>query len=64
MLAEIAGLGLGLELASALPGGLWEVFMGGWLIVKGFSAPPVGAARTPSATTPTLTSPTVGGATT
>jgi hypothetical protein len=34
MLSEMMGSGLGL--ASSLPGGLWEVFMGIWLIVKGF----------------------------
>lgn len=36
MVSEMMGSGLGL--ASSLPGGLWEVFIGGWLIVKGFSA--------------------------
>lgn len=36
MVSEIMGSGLGL--ASSLPGGLWEVFMGVWLIVKGFNA--------------------------
>lgn len=36
MLSEIMGSRLGL--ASSLPGGLWEVFMGVWLIVKGFNA--------------------------
>ena len=32
---------LGFQLYSihAVPGGLWEVFIGVWLIVKGFSAP-------------------------
>ncbi|MCE7983354.1 MAG: DUF4386 domain-containing protein [Caldilinea sp. CFX5] len=35
MLSELMGSGLGL--ASSLPGGLWEVFMGVWLIVKGFN---------------------------
>lgn len=35
MLSEIMGSGLGL--ASSIPGGLWEVFMGGWLIARGFS---------------------------
>lgn len=39
MLSEIMGSGLGL--ASSLPGGLWEIFMGVWLIVKGFSSPAV-----------------------
>ncbi|MCB0123897.1 MAG: DUF4386 domain-containing protein [Caldilineaceae bacterium] len=34
MVSEFMGSGLGL--ASSLPGGWWEVFMGVWLIVKGF----------------------------
>lgn len=36
MLSEIMGSGLGL--ASSIPGGLWEAFIGVWLIVKGFNA--------------------------
>lgn len=36
MVSQILGSGLGLM--SSLPGGLWEVFMGGWLIVKGFNS--------------------------
>lgn len=36
MVSEIMGSGLGL--ASSIPGGLWEVFVGFWLIVKGFNA--------------------------
>jgi hypothetical protein len=36
MLSEIMGSGLGLM--SSLPGGLWEVFMGVWLIAKGFNS--------------------------
>ena len=36
MLSQILGSGLGL--VSSLPGGLWEVFMGVWLIVKGFNS--------------------------
>lgn len=36
MVSEMMGSGLGL--VSSLPGGLWEVFIGGWLIVKGFSS--------------------------
>ena len=36
MLSDIMGSGLGL--ASSLPGGLWEVFVGVWLIAKGFSS--------------------------
>ena len=35
MISEVMGSGLGL--ASSIPGGLWEVFIGVWLIVKGFS---------------------------
>jgi hypothetical protein len=36
MVSEFMGSGLGL--VSSLPGGLWEVFMGVWLIAKGFNA--------------------------
>jgi hypothetical protein len=36
MLSETMGSGLGL--VSSIPGGLWEVFMGVWLIVKGFNS--------------------------
>jgi hypothetical protein len=36
MISELMGSSLGL--VSELPGGLWEVFVGGWLIVKGFNA--------------------------
>lgn len=36
MLSEIMGSGLGL--VSSIPGGLWEVFIGVWLIVKGFNS--------------------------
>jgi hypothetical protein len=35
MISEIMGSGLGL--ASSIPGGLWEVFIGVWLIAKGFN---------------------------
>jgi hypothetical protein len=37
MVSEVMGSGLGL--ASSIPGGLWEIFIGVWLIVKGFNAP-------------------------
>jgi hypothetical protein len=47
MISEIMGSGLGL--ASSLPGGLWEVFIGGWLIMKGFSAPASAAEPAPTA---------------
>ena len=36
MVSEVMGSGLGL--VSSLPGGLWEVFMGVWLIAKGFNS--------------------------
>ena len=36
MLSEITGSGLGL--ISSLPGGLWEVSIGVWLIAKGFNS--------------------------
>ncbi|HLZ61677.1 MAG TPA: DUF4386 domain-containing protein [Ktedonosporobacter sp.] len=36
MVAALMGSGLGL--VSEIPGGLWEVFVGGWLIAKGFNA--------------------------
>jgi len=35
MVSEFMGSGLGL--VSSLPGGLWEVFIGVWLIAKGFN---------------------------
>ena len=37
MISQVMGSGLGL--ASSIPGGLWEAFVGFWLIFKGFSAP-------------------------
>jgi hypothetical protein len=37
MVSALMGSGLG-DLSS-LPGGLWEIFVGVWLIVKGFNAP-------------------------
>ena len=47
MVSELMGSGLGL--VSSLPGGLWEVFMGVWLIVKGFNASAFAAEPTTSA---------------
>jgi hypothetical protein len=35
MISELMGSGLGL--LSSIPGGLWEVFVGVWLFVKGFN---------------------------
>ena len=61
MVSEIMGSGLGL--AASIPGGLWEVFMGVWLIVKGFSSAPVPAERTVAVTTPKTTSPALSSAT-
>lgn len=36
-----AVMGSGLALASSIPGGLWEAFIGVWLIVKGFNVPAI-----------------------
>ena len=54
MLTELMGSGLGL--ASSAVGGLWEVFIGGWLIAKGFSSAPVPSERPTSSTAPRRTS--------
>jgi len=48
MLSEMMGSGLGL--ASSIPGGLWEVFMGVWLLVKGFNVSAF-VSQTPRAST-------------
>ena len=61
MVSEVMGSGLGL--ASSIPGGLWEVFIGVWLIAKGFSSSPVPSERTTPSATPIMTSPKVGTAT-
>ena len=58
---EVAGIDL--NSMHTIPGGLWEVFIGVWLIVKGFSSAPVTAPRTESPTTPLAPSPAVGSAT-
>ena len=34
-------LGFNLNSIQAIPGGLWELFIGVWLIAKGFNSPPV-----------------------
>ena len=39
MLSAVMGSGLGD--VSSLPGGLWEMFIGVWLIVKGFNSPAI-----------------------
>ena len=40
-------MGFNLNLLHTLPAGLWEVFIGVWLIVKGFNASPASLERTP-----------------
>jgi len=61
MVSEIPGSGLGLY--SSIPGGLWEVFIGVWLIAKGFSSSPVRSEPITSSTTPRRMSPDVVNAT-
>ena len=56
-------MGFNLSLIHTIPGGLWEVFIGVWLIAKGFSSSPVPSERTTSPTTPIVPSPKVGSAT-
>jgi hypothetical protein len=57
-------LGFNLNSIQAIPGGLWEVFIGVWLIVKGFSSPShLQPEPTTSSTTPVETPPLVGSAT-
>jgi hypothetical protein len=36
-----AVMGSGLGLVSSIPGGLWELFIGVWLIAKGFNSPAI-----------------------
>jgi hypothetical protein len=56
-------LGFNLSSIHAIPGGLWELFIGVWLIAKGFSSIPVPSEPTSSSTTPITESPLVGSAT-
>jgi uncharacterized protein DUF4386 len=56
-------LGVNLNSIHTIPGGLWELFTGVWLIVKGFSASAVPSDRTTSRTTRIVPSPTVRSAT-
>ena len=58
---EVAGFNL--NLIHTIPGGLWELFMGVWLIVKGFNASTIPSERTTSPTTRIMPSPATGGAT-
>lgn len=53
-------LGFNLNSIQAIPGGLWEVFIGVWLIVKGFNTPTVPVEPTAL----TRTAPTLAGTTT
>jgi hypothetical protein len=55
-------LGFSVGLISSIPGGLFELFIGVWLIAKGFNSSPVPSEPTTSSTTPTVTSPKVGSA--
>jgi uncharacterized membrane protein len=57
-------LGLNLNSIHAIPGGLWELFIGVWLIAKGFSASSqLPSEPTISASTPVVTPPFVGSTT-
>jgi hypothetical protein len=56
-------LGFNLNSIQAIPGGLWEIFIGVWLIAKGFSTSHLPSAPTRSSTTPVETPPLVGAAT-
>jgi hypothetical protein len=56
-------MGFNLSLIHTIPGGLWEVFIGVWLIVKGFSVSPALSERTTSRATRIVPSPAVGTAT-
>src|SRR5918911_4523968 len=52
-------LGFNLNSMHTIPGGLWEVFIGVWLIVKGFNASTIPSERTTSRPTPIVPSPAV-----
>ena len=52
-------LGFNLGLIHTIPGGLWELFIGAWLIARGFSTSSVSSERTVSSTTSTVPSPAV-----
>jgi hypothetical protein len=55
-------LGFDLRLIHTIPGGLWELFIGVWLIAKGFSASPVPSELITPSTAPQRISPTAGSA--
>jgi hypothetical protein len=56
-------LGFNLNSIHTIPGGLWELFIGVWLIAKGFSPVPLAQERAVSPTTRIMPSPATGGAT-
>ncbi len=56
--AVLQVVGFDLRLIHVIPGGLWELFIGVWLIAKGFNVSPVSSARTTSSMTPIMTAPT------
>lgn len=56
-------LGFNLNSIHTIPGGLWELFIGVWLIVKGFSNSAVPVERTTAPTTRVAPTPAVGSAT-
>ena len=56
-------LGFNLNSIHTIPGGLWELSIGVWLIAKGFSPVSLASERTVSPTTPIVPSPATGGAT-
>ena len=55
-------LGVNLNSIHAIPGGLWELFVGVWLIVKGFNASPAAMGQTASLMKATGPSPALGSA--
>jgi hypothetical protein len=55
-------LGFNLSSIHAIPGGLWELFIGVWLIAKGFSLPAIPSEPSSSSTTPITESSLVGSA--
>jgi hypothetical protein len=52
-------MGFGLNLMHVIPGGLWELFIGVWLIAKGFSSSPAVSQLPTASATPRRASPQV-----